>query len=126
MNDRDDPTPVTRIDADRAGPLEIAGRTQLAATVTGTVVVAAGAELRLTGEVHGEVVVRPGGELVLLGRVKGAVINEGGAVSIFGFAGRVEDRGASESWLSRGAIVGGVRAARPMKLSRFLAANKTG
>lgn len=124
MNDPDAPTPVTRIDADRAGPLEIAGRTHLAATVAGNVLVPAGAELRLTGEIHGDVVVRPGGELVLLGRVKGAVINEGGAVGVFGFAGRVEDRGGSDSWLSRGAIVGGVRAARPMPLGRFLAANK--
>lgn len=126
MNDHDHSTPVTRIDEDREGPLEIAGRTHLTATVTGTVVVPAGAELRLSGQVNGEVVVRPGGDLVLLGTVKGAVINEGGAVGIFGFVGRVEDRGDKESWVSRGAIVGGVRSPRPMKLSRFLALNGGG
>lgn len=126
MSKSDDAAPAARIDEDRKGPLEIAGRTHLTATVTGTVIVAAGAELRLSGQVNGEVVVRPGGDLILLGTVKGAVINEGGAVGIFGFVGRVEDRGDKESWVSRGAIVGGVRSPRPMKLSRFLALNAGG
>jgi cytoskeletal protein CcmA (bactofilin family) len=113
---------ATRINEDCDGPIEITERVHLIATITGTVVVASGAELRISGQVNGEVIVRQGGDLILLGTIKGAIINEGGDVAIFGFVGRVEDRGDRESWLSRGAIVGGRRAARPMKLSRFLGA----
>jgi cytoskeletal protein CcmA (bactofilin family) len=111
---------LTRIDEDCAGPLEIVGQTSISAVVTGNVTVPDGAALRLGGQVNGDIVVRPGGSLVLIGTVKGAVRNEGGAVDIFGFVGRVSDTGNTESFVSRGAIIGGRRASVPSKLSAFL------
>ena len=56
---------------------------------------------------------------MLLGRVKGEVVNEGGAVDVFGYVGRVSDVGTTETYVSRGAIIGGRRASRPSKLSRM-------
>ena len=108
-----------RIEDDTDGPLEITERTTITAIVTGAVYVAAGAELRLAGQVNGDVTVRRGGALIMTGTVKGAVINEGGAVDIFGFAGRVEDRGDTETMVSRGAIIGGKRSVRAAALARF-------
>jgi len=110
-----------RIDENCDGPLEITECVTLSATVTGAVVVADGAELRLSGQVNGDIVVRRGGALILLGVVKGGVTNEGGAVDIFGFVARVSDTGDTETLVSRGAIIGGRRAARPSVLSRFQA-----
>ena len=109
-----------RIEEDCEGPLEITERTTVTAIVTGAVVVAAGGELRLSGQVNGDIIVRRGGALILLEVVKGAVTNEGGEVDIFGFVGRVQDTGDTETMVSRGAIIGGQRAVRPLRLSRFV------
>lgn len=98
-------------------PLEIFESVTIRSTITGDVVINEAAELRLLGEVIGTVIVRQGGALILIGRVKGEVRNEGGAVDIFGFAGRVLDVGAAETYVSRGAIIGGHRASRPSRLS---------
>jgi hypothetical protein len=108
-----------RIEDDTDGPLEITEGTTITAIITGAVFVAADAELRLAGQVNGDVTVRRGGALILTGTVKGAVINEGGAVDIFGFVGRVEDRGDTETMVSRGAIIGGKRSVRAAGLARF-------
>lgn len=105
------------ITENRTGAVDITGPTTLSGNVEGVVTVEEGAELRLTGEVTGDVVVKHRGALVLIGQVKGAVRNEGGAVDIFGFVGRVEDLGETETYVSRGAIIGGKRASRPGKLS---------
>jgi cytoskeletal protein CcmA (bactofilin family) len=110
---------MRRIEEDVQGPIEITGAVTILSTVTGDVTVAENAELRLTGEVAGSITVRAKGALVLIGRVKGAVVNEGGAVDIFGFVGRASDVGTTETYVSRGAIIGGKRASRPSRLSRF-------
>lgn len=99
------------------GPLEVCESTVISAPAESDIVVLDGAELVLKGEITGSVTVRPGGALVLIGRVKGVVVNEGGAVDIFGYVGKVVDAGSTETYVSRGAIIGGKRASRPSKLS---------
>ena len=111
---------IQRIEEDKDGPVEVSGRTVLTATITGKLTVLEAAELQLRGEVRGDVVVRRGGALIVTGRIKGAIFNEGGAVDVFGFVGRVEDVGPTQTFVSRGAIIGGKRASRPSKLSTFL------
>jgi cytoskeletal protein CcmA (bactofilin family) len=108
---------MRRIIESHTGPLDVTEPTTLMGKLIGNVTIAEGADLKVAGEVVGEVVVRRGGALVLLGRIKGGVLNEGGAVDIIGFVGRVSDVGETETYVSRGAIIGGKRASKPGKLS---------
>ena len=110
---------MRKIEQDCDGPLEIAGTALVSANIRGDVLISEGASARVTGEIVGTVTVRKTGALVLVGRVKGAVINEGGAVDIFGFVGRVSDTGDTETWASAGAIIGGQRVKAPSKLSKL-------
>ncbi|MDQ2763832.1 MAG: hypothetical protein M3Y22_10230 [Pseudomonadota bacterium] len=107
------------IDSDCSGPLTIDGLAAITAIVVGNVQVSSGGTLRLSGQVEGTVTVKPGGSLIMLGKIKGAIINEGGAVDVFGFVGRIEDAGDTDTMLSMGAIVGGKRVPRVMPLRRF-------
>ncbi len=111
---------MRRIEEDWNGPLEIIDAVAITSIVTGDITVHAGGELTLRGKVTGTITVRPAGSLVLLGQVKGSIVNEGGAVDIFGFVGNVRDVGVTETYVSRGAIVGGKRASRPSRLSVML------
>lgn len=106
-----------RLINDHNGPLVITGSATISGKSIGTITVTAGSDLRVNGEVSGDILVEPGGALALFGRVKGAVINHSGAVDIFGFVGRVADVGKTETYVCRGAIVGGKRAPKPGKLS---------
>ena len=108
-----------RITEDHEGPLQISEPTVISSTVTGSVTILNDGQLRLTGQVVGDIMIRPGAELVVIGKVRGAVVNEGGAVDIFGFVGRVDDTGATETMISRGAIIGGKRASKPSRFSTF-------
>lgn len=108
---------MRKIEGDVNGPLEVTGPALISGDVTGDVVIAEGANVRLTGDITGTVTVRRKGTLVVIGRIKGAIINEGGAVDLFGFVGRVSDVGDTETWASVGAIVGGQRVRRPSRLS---------
>ena len=105
------------IDQDCEQDLELAGPVLISARVSGDVTIATGANVRITGEIVGTVTVRPQGTVVLMGRIKGGIVNEGGAVDIFGFVGRVSDVGPTETWAAQGAIIGGQRVRRPSKLS---------
>ncbi|WP_374943843.1 hypothetical protein [Sphingomonas sp.] len=100
-------------------PLRIDGPTSITTAVVRDIVVAAGGSLRLSGQVQGDITVLPGGALIMLGVVKGGVINKGGDVDVFGFVGRIEDRGTTDTMLSMGAIVGGKRVPRPMPFRRL-------
>lgn len=108
---------VRMMEGELEGDLDIVDAVTIAGKVLGSVTVHQGAELRITGEINGDVVVKRGGSLILIGRIKGAIVNEGGAVDIFGFVGRVELAEGTNAYVSRGAIVGGERASRVGKLS---------
>lgn len=114
-----DQSNYTNYDTDLDGPLTIDGRAVIRAIVRGDVFVVDGGALRLSGQVQGTVTVSPGGSLVMLGTVKGAIINDGGDVDVFGFVGRIEDNGATDTMLAMGAIVGGKRTPRVMPLRRL-------
>lgn len=100
-------------------PLLIESTTSITTAIVRDIIVAAGGSLRLSGQVQGDVTVLPGGALIMLGRVKGCVINNGGEVDVFGFVGRIEDRGMTDTMLSMGAIVGGKRVPRLMPFRRL-------
>lgn len=114
------PRRMLTISEDRQGEIEVRGPAIITSQIIGDVTVAKDGELRLMGEVLGNIIVKPSGGLIVLGRVKGKIINEGGAVDIFGFVGQISDCGTTETFLSRGAILGGKRASRPSKLSSFI------
>lgn len=110
-------TTMRVIDTDIVGPIEITGPALISAHLTGDVVVAEGANVRLTGDITGTVTVRRSATLVVIGRIKGTIINEGGAVDLFGFVGKVRDVGDTETWASAGAIVAGQRVKGPSRVS---------
>ncbi len=110
---------MLKIHDNHEGEIVIEEQCSITAIVIGDVVVLPGGSLRLSGQVQGNVTVKPGAALLMLGTVKGAIINEGGEVDVFGFVGRIEDTGTTDTMLSMGAIVGGKRVPRVMPLRRL-------